>query len=809
MRNLKRALSLAMASVMLLSMMVVGASAKGIDDFKDKSEIVNQDAVAVTSAIGIFEGYTDGTFKPEQVVTRAEMAVIICKILYGSDVKVAQFTETKVFSDVPAWAEGYVNLCASLGIVVGVGNGKFDPNSTVTTAQAALMLTKALGYFQNDAEYGDNWITAATRKATELKLYGDLNLTASAGLTRENVAVMVFNTIAKNVPVQYNEIFGVYYTLDTNLTAGVIFDKTKTLGYTKFDLVSKNTNNSDEFGRPQETWGTGTYTSSGTTVLLAKNEIIDVPVAPDYTYTGKVKAADMEKELEDLSIVAAYLDGDENEITETQIVSEMKKPGTQMEIFLTGETTATKEKAIVVLYNYYLDAVSRTGKDSDGDYVMVDGKKFHTADFAADDVVAYTIANGDIQTMFVPESDQGKITAVNRNISDNDSYLRMNGNKYSYAQTYVDANAKSSESPWMTASVGDEMMVYIAPNGYLLGIDNIEGKSNYLFVKKFDVSLDARATVVFADGTTARIDVSKFMDGDVDYVKQNGTGTVTMNLLCTYTETDGSYKLTVIGEADDEYTDFMTKGDYYFTGEGDKYYAYDDTIFVDIDTGKVYVGMTNLPKYADGNGDNFVAAPYVDNKHEGKIIFIDASSSAKADIFFYVVKDDSEETTIAKNEYYVFSTANAFVSDNETMTKLTIDSDTIENFRDDNNISKLAGWYVGTAVDENGITKMMTLEEYAAAKGYTVGTATLDAGNTAKWVRINGSGYKIVASSVIASIDYKWDDKDAGTVKIDTIGEMSGSGLKLNEEVTFIMNADDEVVIVYRETYPNGYNNPV
>ena len=42
MRNLKRALSLALASVMLLGMMVVGSSAKGIDDFTDKAEIVNQ-----------------------------------------------------------------------------------------------------------------------------------------------------------------------------------------------------------------------------------------------------------------------------------------------------------------------------------------------------------------------------------------------------------------------------------------------------------------------------------------------------------------------------------------------------------------------------------------------------------------------------------------------------------------------------------------------------------------------------------------------------------------------------------------------
>ena len=94
---------------------------------------------------------------------------------------VTQFAETSVFTDVPAWAEGYVNLCSSLGIVAGVGDGKFDPNATVTTAQAVLMLCRALGYFQNAADFGDNWMLAATAKGTALGLYGDLKLTANAG----------------------------------------------------------------------------------------------------------------------------------------------------------------------------------------------------------------------------------------------------------------------------------------------------------------------------------------------------------------------------------------------------------------------------------------------------------------------------------------------------------------------------------------------------------------------------------------------------------------------------------------------------
>ena len=57
-----------------------------------------------------------------------------------------------------------MNLCASLGIVAGVGDGKFDPSATVTTAQAVLMLCRTLGYFQSATDFGNDWMLAATAK---------------------------------------------------------------------------------------------------------------------------------------------------------------------------------------------------------------------------------------------------------------------------------------------------------------------------------------------------------------------------------------------------------------------------------------------------------------------------------------------------------------------------------------------------------------------------------------------------------------------------------------------------------------------
>ena len=73
MRNLKRALSLALAFVMVMSLMIVGTSAKS---YTDADKIDNQVAVEILGEIGVMIGNDDGSFAPDRDVTRAEMAVI-------------------------------------------------------------------------------------------------------------------------------------------------------------------------------------------------------------------------------------------------------------------------------------------------------------------------------------------------------------------------------------------------------------------------------------------------------------------------------------------------------------------------------------------------------------------------------------------------------------------------------------------------------------------------------------------------------------------------------------------------------------
>ena len=84
MRNLKRALSLALASVMLLGMMVVGTGAS----YADVESTDNVEAIEVMQAIGVMVGDDNGNFNPDQKVTRGEMAVVMANLL---DLKVEDF----------------------------------------------------------------------------------------------------------------------------------------------------------------------------------------------------------------------------------------------------------------------------------------------------------------------------------------------------------------------------------------------------------------------------------------------------------------------------------------------------------------------------------------------------------------------------------------------------------------------------------------------------------------------------------------------------------------------------------------------
>ena len=160
------------------------------------------------AALNIIVGNPNGTFKPNDPVTREQMAKMICVLDNGG--KEPQGSTGNTFTDVPAdrWSNPFVEACAARGVVVGIGGGKFSPAGKVTATQAAKMLLVELGYDDQTQQYtGSNWATKVNVDATKKGYYEDLeDIDVSAPLTREHAAQMVWNALKAN-EVEYTNQF--------------------------------------------------------------------------------------------------------------------------------------------------------------------------------------------------------------------------------------------------------------------------------------------------------------------------------------------------------------------------------------------------------------------------------------------------------------------------------------------------------------------------------------------------------------------------------------------------------------------------
>ena len=88
---------------------------------------------------GVITGYSDGSFRPDAPVTRAEFAAIASRF--------EKLTEgSKSFADVPDtyWAARYINFAATRGWVTGYSDGTFKPENPITRAEVAAVTCRLL-----------------------------------------------------------------------------------------------------------------------------------------------------------------------------------------------------------------------------------------------------------------------------------------------------------------------------------------------------------------------------------------------------------------------------------------------------------------------------------------------------------------------------------------------------------------------------------------------------------------------------------------------------------------------------------------
>lgn len=205
MKNLKKVLALALTFAMAISMFASAA-------FTDAASISpdHADDVAMLVELGVLGGYEDGSFKPQNTITRAEFSKMAYTVKYGKDDAGKLFAgSTSIFKDVEgnadvAWAKGYINYCSNQGIVGGVGGNMFNPKGNITVAQVAKMLLVILGANAEIEGYGgSNWMGNVVADAMELGVFDGWVGDPTEPATRELVATLMRNTIFAPV-YEYN-----------------------------------------------------------------------------------------------------------------------------------------------------------------------------------------------------------------------------------------------------------------------------------------------------------------------------------------------------------------------------------------------------------------------------------------------------------------------------------------------------------------------------------------------------------------------------------------------------------------------------
>ena len=191
------------------AMVVVGQQTSGGGGGSDPGDQpANPDDTGVSDWLNTKEhlaylaGYPGGTFGPDQNMTRAEAAQMFYNLLLEKDVEI-----TVEFEDVPAdaWYAKPVNTLASLGILSGVGNGRFDPERSITRAEFTVIAMK----FANTSGGGvnifsdvneDDWFYSAVVDSTQygwINGYPDGTFRPEATISRAEVTVIVNHMLGR------------------------------------------------------------------------------------------------------------------------------------------------------------------------------------------------------------------------------------------------------------------------------------------------------------------------------------------------------------------------------------------------------------------------------------------------------------------------------------------------------------------------------------------------------------------------------------------------------------------------------------
>lgn len=191
----KRLLTWLLSVSMLALLLVVpaGAASAATTRFSDITDNYTATAVETLRLMGVLDGYGDGTFRPNTVLTRAQFCKMAVYAMDGSS-ELGRYSTVTIFPDVKPslWAASYINMAAKKGVIAGFADGKFKPNQTVTTGQAVTILMRGLGY--KDENMGGVWPQGYMAEAQTCGLLKSTGITSAySALTRGQAAKLFLN----------------------------------------------------------------------------------------------------------------------------------------------------------------------------------------------------------------------------------------------------------------------------------------------------------------------------------------------------------------------------------------------------------------------------------------------------------------------------------------------------------------------------------------------------------------------------------------------------------------------------------------
>ena len=697
MRNLKRALSLALASVMVMGLMVVGTGA-AYDDVSSKQ---NQEAIEVLQEVGVMTGDENGNFNPDALVTRNEMAVVMSNLM---DYRVANYKGTSPFTDVPAWAEPYVAACYTNGITSGVSATTYGGDQSVTTAQAALMLMKALGYFQFQSDFENDWQFSTIKQANKIDLFIDVESGVIEPMTRNDLAQLVLNTLkagtveadndtikvdADGVKVEAGKVSYNFITSGESYagaikgltTAGTVVNsgtRIVELGEKLYqgDLKMYE-DRSDDFGRPGTRWtyktttiGTYSDTPAATyTAKMSKDDLYDLlgkDVVDDYRldlFVDGVKVAD------EVAITTTYAQANSSS------ASCQSGKGVLTEVY----TDADKELVTVTVSNTYLMQATGDYNESKGTVAvttlttpiggltnsvnsLADDDFDSVKDMAEDDYILYTYAGGKVQSAVKAEVLTGEVTAYStatKTYGDAGGNVTIDGTKHDYAKF---AEVDGDNGCATEFSVGNNAAIVLDQYGYALYVDDASlSMGNYVYIngiaKETNLSTKDISDAYFSDGANETITIKELRNAagqkqTITYASGNRTDSY-----------NGWYSYS--RNSKDEYTltAAATTGTSSATSiKNNKVVIFDsvvgnsNTVFIVKDKNDditVYTGIVNVPDITITGGKIAYMRDKDNSSKAASLVFVDVGTGSvknTTDSLLYTVKKDTTFVDNSDNE---------------------------------------------------------------------------------------------------------------------------------------------------------------